>query len=238
MDKPSFHLDAFEGPLDLLLYLISKNKVSICEIRITDLLDQYLEYIDRMQENDMDVKSEFLEMASRLVYIKSVSLLPKHEEADELEEGLVGELIEYELCRRMAAELSRHTEGFDCFVRNPMKVPAERGYHLHHEPQELLSWYFAAVGRGQRRLPPPAESFSGIVSRKIISVSSKIVFVLRSLWGGKKISFSSLFRKAQSRSELVATFLAVLELMKGRRVLVNGDGEDAQIEMISKKQEG
>lgn len=233
MDKLSFKLNVFEGPLDLLLYLISKNKLSICEIRITDLLEQYLEYIDRMKENNMDVKSEFLEMASRLVYIKSVSLLPKHDEQQDLEEELVGELIEYELCRKMAAKLSQQTEGFDCFIRAPMKLPTvQTEYQLKHDPQELLSYYFLAVGRGQRRLPPPAESFSGIVSRKIISVSSKIVFVLRNLWGGQKASFGSLFQKAKSRSELVATFLAVLELVKGRRVSIHGDGDSAEIEMV------
>ena len=232
MDKISFRLEAFEGPLDLLLYLISKNKLSICEIRITDLLGQYLECVTAMQEEDMDVKSEFLEMASRLVYIKSVYLLPKHDEAEKLEEELVGELIEYELCRKLAGELSQMTDGFNTFVREPMKLPPQKGYKLKHSPDELLSFYYAAVGRGQRKLPPPAESFSGIVSRKIISVSSKIVYVMRNLRKRTKIAFKSLFEKADSRSELVATFLAVLELIKGRRVEIEGDGDNAEIKMI------
>ena len=80
MEKLSYKLETFEGPLDLLLYLITKNKLDICDIQISELLDQYMEQINAMQEADMDVSSEFLEMAARLVYMKTVSLLPKHEE--------------------------------------------------------------------------------------------------------------------------------------------------------------
>ena len=86
MEKLSYKIEAFEGPLDLLLYLISKNKLNIFDIQISELLEQYLQQIDVMKERDMDVSSEFLEMAARLVHIKSVSLLPKHEEAEELKD--------------------------------------------------------------------------------------------------------------------------------------------------------
>ena len=84
MEKLSYKLETFEGPLDLLLYLITKNKLDICDIQISELLDQYMEQINAMQEADMDVSSEFLEMAARLVYMKTVSLLPKHEEMEAL----------------------------------------------------------------------------------------------------------------------------------------------------------
>lgn len=232
MEKLSFKLEAFEGPLDLLLYLISKNKLDIFDIRITELLDQYMNYIRIMRENDMDIKSEFLEMASRLVYIKSVALLPKNEEAEELVKQLSYELLEYNICRQIAAKFSQRTDGFNHFVRQPQKLPPARGYKLKHNKSELVSFYLSAVGRGQRRLPPPVSSFSGIVSHKIISVSSKIVFVLRNLWKKKKISYSKVFETASSRSELVATFLAILELIKGKRITVNGDGNSAEIELI------
>ena len=86
MDKLEYKIDGFEGPLDLLLYLISKNKLDITDIKLTVLVDQYIEQIRLMQLNDMDVASEFLEMASRLIYLKTVSLLPKHEEAEQLRE--------------------------------------------------------------------------------------------------------------------------------------------------------
>ena len=84
MEKLSYKLETFEGPLDLLLYLITKNKLDICDIQISELLDQYMEQINAMQEADMDIASEFLEMAARLVYMKTVSLLPKHEEMEAL----------------------------------------------------------------------------------------------------------------------------------------------------------
>ena len=99
-----YKISDFEGPLDMLLQLIAKHKMDICDIEIAVLLEQYMEQIKDMQSGQMEVSSEFLEMASRLVYIKSVSLLPKHEEAQELKKELEGQLIEYQECRKMAAE--------------------------------------------------------------------------------------------------------------------------------------
>lgn len=235
MERLSFKLEAFEGPLDLLLYLISKNKLSIYDIKITLLLDQYMEYIRLMQQNDMDVKSEFTEMASRLVYIKSAALLPKNEDTEDLVKELQGELLEYSICRNIAHKFSENTGGFNRFVRQPQKLPPARGYKLMHEKDELVSFYLSAVGRGQRRLPPPASSFSGIVSHKIISVSSKIIHVLRDLRHKKRLKYDSVFKNATSRSELVATFLAILELIKGKRVKVNGEGTKTEIELITEE---
>ena len=99
VEQLSYKLPDFEGPLDLLLHLIAKNKLQISEVRISSLLDQYLEQIEQMQAANLDVASEFLEMASRLVYIKTVYLLPKHEEAEALEKELVGQLLEYQICK-------------------------------------------------------------------------------------------------------------------------------------------
>ena len=106
MDQISYKLDVFEGPMDLLLSLIAKHKLNIYDIPIVELVDQYLDYVRRMQDEDMYVASEFLEMAARLVYLKTVSLLPVHEEADELKRELTGELIEYRDCKLMAEKLS------------------------------------------------------------------------------------------------------------------------------------
>ena len=118
MDQISYKLDVFEGPMDLLLSLIAKHKLNIYDIPIVELVDQYLDYVRRMQDEDMYVASEFLEMAARLVYLKTVSLLPVHEEADELKRELTGELIEYRDCKLMAEKLSQRTDGFDHFVRD------------------------------------------------------------------------------------------------------------------------
>ena len=118
----SYKLEVFEGPLDLLLSLLSKNKLNIYDIPLAELLEQYMAHIDAMRENDMDVASEFLEMAARLVYMKTVSLLPKHDEVEQLKDELAGELLEYELCRQMAGKLGTMTEGFNYCVREPEEI--------------------------------------------------------------------------------------------------------------------
>lgn len=228
MEKISYKLDVFEGPLDLLLTLLSKNKVSIYDVSISELLDQYMEHIRAMQELDMDVASEFLDMAARLVYLKTVSLLPKHEEEKELRQQLAGELMEYQLCRQMAGELSKQFT-FDRMTRKPLEIPMDHTYRRHHKPEEIRQAYLSAAGRGKRFQPPPAESFDGIVARPIVSVTSQIVFVLRRLWKKGKISYSRLFGEKHQRSERVAAFLAVLELIKGKRIRVEGEGQDAVI---------
>ena len=118
----SYHLETFEGPLDLLLQLIAKNKLNIYDIPLVELIDQYLAQIELFKEEQMDIASEFLEMAARLIYIKTVSLLPKHEETEKLKQELTGELLEYQVCREMAQKLGTMTGGFDCFVKKPSEI--------------------------------------------------------------------------------------------------------------------
>ncbi|MDD6284047.1 MAG: segregation/condensation protein A [Firmicutes bacterium] len=235
-NKLQYKLPAFEGPLDLLLSLISKNKLNICDINVSDLLEQYMRQIDEMRENDMDVASEFLEMAARLVYIKSVMLLPKHEdEAATLKQELTGELLEYQQCKEMAAKMSQMTDGFGCFVRPQMQIEADKTYRRRHDAEELVRHYLAAVGRGQRRLPPPTDTFTPLVVKKIVSVTSKVVFVLRRIRDGSTVKLKRLYQAAHSRSELVATFLAVLELIKADRVRVEGESDKMTLTMNKKE---
>jgi len=233
MDAICYKVADFEGPLDLLLTLISKNKMNIYDINITELLNQYMQQIELFKENNMDVASEFLEMAARLVYIKSAMLLPKYDDDVDPRAELSGELLEYQVCKEIAQRLSTMTEGFNRFVRLPAPVPINKNYRRNHMPEELITAYMNAVGRGMRKLPPPAETFTPLVAKKIVSVSSKVVYVLRNLRNNIKVRFSSLFEKAESRSELVATFLAVLELIKTRRVKADGDGNDLSISMCT-----
>lgn len=225
-----YKLPSFEGPLDMLLQLIAKNKLNIYDIEIAVLLDQYVEQINKMQENRMDISSEFLEMASRLVYIKSVSLLPKHEEAEELKKELEGQLLEYRECRKAAAMLTEMVT-YDLYSRTPDDIKYDMTYTRKHSPGDICIAYISAAGRGKRKLPPPAEAFSGIVERKIVSVNSRIVYVMRKLWKGAVVKYRELFKDGSDKSELVATFLAVLELVKGKRVRIEGDGDDADVKM-------
>lgn len=235
MDRITFKLEVFEGPLDLLLHLISKHKLDIYDIPVSDLLDQYMEYIREMERFDMDIASEFLEMAARLVYIKTVSLLPKHEEADQLKQELTGELLEYRIYQQAAHNLSQKTDGFDTFVRKAAQIELPKTYQNSHKPDKLVDAYLDAVGRGLRRLPPPVSVFNNIVKRKVVSVSTKIVYVLRKLWNGKKRTLFNLFEESENRSDIVATFLAVLELIKAKRVEVSGQGKNAQIQILKER---
>ena len=235
METISYKLPVFEGPLDLLLYLVQKNKLNIYDIPIAELLEQYLETINRMKETDLDVATEFLDMAARLVQIKSSMLLPKHEEAEALRQELTGELIEYQLCQEAARRLAVHNVGGDIFVRTPEEIEPDYTYRRQHAPEEMRSAYLAAAGRGKRRLPPPVQAFSGIVTRKIVSVSSKIIYVLRHLYRKDRVAYDSLFTTARNKSELVATFLALLELVKAKRIYVEGEGDRQTVRMLERE---
>ncbi|MBO5211480.1 MAG: segregation/condensation protein A [Clostridia bacterium] len=231
----SYKLDGFEGPLDLLLQLIARNKYNIYDIPLVELIDQYLAQIEEIKEGEMEISSDFLEMASRLLYIKTVSLLPKHDEVVKLKEELTGELLEYLVCQQMAKKFSEMQGGFDLFVRLPADVEVDKTYVLKHDKQVVFDAYISAVGRGKRRLPPSTAPFTKIVAKKIVAVSTKIVFVIRTLWKGSRKKLTDLYSTAESRSEMVATFLAVLELCKANRVVVTGDGEEQEISLIKER---
>ena len=227
----SYKLDVFEGPLDLLLNLIAKNKLNIYDIPIAELLEQYMAQIHEMQAADMDVASEFLEMAARLVHIKSVSLLPKKEEEAALKQELTGQLLEYQQCKEAAMRL-RERFSLDGIVRAQADIPADLTYKRRHKPQELLSAYLSMLGK---KKPPqkPEDTISKLITRRVVSVASQIVFVLRSLWKKRHVSLKELFRGKSDPSERVAAFLAVLELVKDKRLRVDGDGEDCEIKLTN-----
>jgi segregation and condensation protein A len=237
MEQLNYKLEVFEGPLDLLLSLIAKHKLNINDIPIVELVDQYVSYVNSMQEADMYVASEFIEMAARLIYIKTVSLLPKYEEGEQLKEELQGELIAYKTCKEVAKQLSENTDGFNRFVRDMEKVEPDRTYTRLHEASELINAYISAAGKRLRMLPPSIDAFSGIVAKKIVSVSSKFRTIYSKLKKGKKTKFNSLFEDAETRSDLVATFLAVLEMTKLKKIMILGDGNSAEIELLDEDME-
>ena len=214
-----YKLDVFEGPLDLLLSLIAKNKIDIYDIQISALLDQYMEQIGRMQENQMDIASEFLTMASRLVYIKSVMLL-----------------LEYAVCREIAAKLGTIYD-FDTYCKDASPVEFDMTYNRQHPSSDIVKGYISAVGRGKRRLPPSEQAFSGIVAHKIVSVNSRIIHLMRRLRHGKRLEYHEIFEACEGKSDLVATFLATLELVKGKRIRIEGDGENAVVRMLEEDEE-
>lgn len=228
----TYKLENFEGPLDVLLNLITKHKLNIYDIEISKLLEQYLLFIEEAHIQNLELAGEFLEMAARLIYIKTVSLLPVHEEAEELKKELTGELSDYYECQLMAGKLKEKADGFDYIAKSPSKIEKDMSYTRIHEPLEILSAYISAIGRGKRKLPPPVEAFSGIVAHKIVSVESRISAVVNRLKTHRKRKLISFFEDATSKSELVATFLALLSLAKDKVIRIDGDGSEMEIVIV------
>lgn len=226
MNPISYRLDSFEGPLDLLLFLISKHKLNINDIKISLLLEQYLEYIDGVSEQDFEYAGEFLEMAARLILIKTLSLLPRHEEALEMKRELQGRLIEYSICKQAAARLRESYKGDVIFVKKPSEISVSKTYTLLHDPGDLLAAYFGISGKKLRNTSVSASVFKPIVSKRIVSVSSKILFVLRRLYKTGRCDMSGLYDGMTDRSEKIATFLAILELTKSGRITLNDDNTE------------
>lgn len=222
MEKLQFKLESFEGPLDLLLHLINKHKLNIYDIEISQLLEQYLDYINNMKALNLEVTSEFLEMAARLVYIKTCSLLPKSEEEEKLKQELTGQLLELDAVKRAAAQLALINHWGTLFVRRPVKLELDREYTVSHPPEQLTRAYQMVMSKAKRKEPPPRSAFSGIVEHKIVSITSRIVYVLRKLYKTGSMPYDEFFRSGE-RSEMVATFLAMLELIKSKRISVSED---------------
>ncbi|MBQ7002592.1 MAG: segregation/condensation protein A [Oscillospiraceae bacterium] len=223
MQAIQFKLDVFEGPLDLLLHLIAKHKLNINDIEITKLLEQYLLYMEAARSQDLELAGEFLEMAARLVYIKSASLLPRPEEAERIKQELQGALIEYALCQAAAGKLRELFQADDIFVRKPMKIKVDQTYRLQH-PASKLADVYAQVGKGRTNGEKLSEKISDtVIQPKTVSVISKVVFVLRRLYAGHSVTVESLYEGITDRSARVATFLAVLELTRFGRIALNED---------------
>lgn len=225
MEKISFRIEGFEGPLDVLLTLINRHKLDIFNIEISSLLEQYLIFMDECHEHNLELAGEFLEMAARLIYIKTASLLPQPEVAEEMKKELEGTLIEYSLCRVASEELARHYTG-DIFVRTPMKIKADMTYRLVHPPERLAEAYRAVSGRKIKTEVQEDKietKINSVVKRRIVSVMSKVVHVLRELYSTGEVFMDKLYDGVTDRSARVATFLAVLELTRSGRIIISDD---------------
>lgn len=229
MESITYHLDVFDGPLDLLLHLISKNKVNIYDIPIAMILEQYNQALEDMKEKDLNVTSEFLTMSAHLLYIKSKMLLPKYDEEDVEEDPrkqLVEMLLEYQKFKEVSGVLhNRYEIGKDIFVKQQEAMEPDKTYKYVHNKTDLSGAILKMLDRAERKMPPPVSNFSGIVGREVYSVSSKVAFILKKLAVAGAATFKGLFKKVQTRSEVVATFLAVLELCKSNRVSISDDNE-------------
>lgn len=222
MEELSFKLEIYEGPLDLMLDLIRKHKLNIRDIEISVLLEQFLLYMEKMQEADIELAGEFVEMAAHLIFIKTAALLPKHE-VEELKKELSGRLIEYAMCKAAAERLRRHFVGDNVFVREPLDLPVGNTYRNHHDIYELLDSYSAVSNRGEKLKKEARQALQPIVTQTYVTVFTKVLYVLKKIRHGETVEIKSLYR-GQTRSEQVATFLALLELSKHSRVTFSEDG--------------
>ncbi|OQB15917.1 MAG: Segregation and condensation protein A [Firmicutes bacterium ADurb.Bin193] len=244
MKQISFKLEIFEGPLDLLLHLISKNKVSLYDIPISDITEQYMDYLSEMKHFDIEVSSEFLVVAANLLYIKSKMLLPKYEgeqEEDDPRTELARRLEEYKRFKEAAVYLmEREAAGSHTFYKMREYIePRLIDESLTDITVKHLVDAMAEIADKLRyRLPIKAKTFKGLVGREIISVFSKVKAVLKSLSNLKKIRFSDIFKGVKSRDEAVASFLAVLELIKMNRVKVVNSDEGVVLKYVKNTKEG
>ena len=233
----SEELQDFEGPLDLILYLLSKNKMEIQDIAVAVICDQYLDWLRLRQEMDLEVASEFVAMASHLVYLKTRMLLAVEDEETQSEvDALIQSLEEhrrneqYLQIRTLAQALGPRGEfGRDIMTRNP--EPAERGtvFVYSHTPEDLTRAMLELRGRMERNLPPPAAMFQEIVGHEPYPVRDKAVEILEKLRQFGVTAFRRLFRGNRTRSEAVATFLAVLELCKAHVISLHGTETDCTV---------
>lgn len=247
MDTPIFHLDKvvktrdeaedFDGPLDLILHLLSKNKVEIKDVQIASLLEQYLDWMARREALDLEVASEFVTMAAHLVYIKSRMLLSiNDEEAASEMELLIASLEErqrqesYARIKEVTGSLAqRYRVGRDLLVKPPERAPEDKAYRYAHSRADLRRAMAEVLERRGYRLPPPPTVFAGIVGREPYPVADKARAVLERLVQFGVARFRALFRGSRSRSEVVAAFLAVLELCKAGRVRLAGTAEECTV---------
>lgn len=210
-------LQDFEGPLSLILMLLQKNKIEIRDIKIADILDQYLEYLEKMQSMDLEIASEFVQMASHLLYIKTRTLLSGDEEVSELEVLMAS--LEQLRCKEIQAEIQKITPelkkaselGMLYFAKLPEPVPrSSKEYDYRHEPVDLLKAMYSIYSRGGRTVNTD-EVTSAMPHRIVYSVRDKsrqILSLLRS--GGIKLR--ELYLGCGSKSEVIATFVSILEL--------------------------
>ena len=225
----NYHLDAYDGPLDLLLTLVQRNKVNITEIPILEICDQYLQFISEVQEMNMEVTSEFLVMASELLLIKSKMLLPKQEK--DPREELVRVLMEYKSAKDAAKWLSEQEKNYaGRFEKDTDDIKPDKAIldpmDIHILSKALERMLLRMGERREEKKDDPIERIHPIIKKQIVPVSVKIVSVLRFMYRRGTAHFEELFENAKSRSEIVAIFYATLELLKaGRLSLMKAVGD-------------
>lgn len=236
MDKIDVKLDVFEGPLDLLLHLIEKNKFNIFDIPIVEITRQYLEYLDNMEEQNMDVMSDFLVMAATLISIKSKMLLPKEETEEEEEDDpraeLVKSLLEYKMYKFASAELKDMSLDAGGAYFKGESIPKEvKNVKEDVDPAELigdltmnkLNEIFQTLLKREIDRVDPVRSKFGTITREEIKLEDKMLEIRTEVKGLRSINFKTLLKGKRGKLNLIVSFLAILELMKSGILTIRQD---------------
>ena len=243
----NFKLQQFEGPLDLLLHLIDKNKMDIFDIPIVEITAQYMEYIRAMKEANLDVMSEFLVMAATLLKIKSKMLLPIEETEDEEEEDpraeLVKQLLEYKMYKCISYELrDRQVDANNVYFKVPT-IPDE--VSKYEEPVDLeelmsditltkLNAIFNSVIKRQENRVDPVRSKFGKIEKEEVSLDDKMNYMLEFARHNRNFSFRQLLEGQRSKMDTIVTFLVILEMMKAGQIYIVQENTFDDIKIESK----
>lgn len=225
MEQYTIKMENFEGPLDLLCHLIDKNKMDIFDIRINDITSQYLEYLSYMHQMNLEITSEFIVMASKLIYLKSKQLLPvDKEDEDEEEFDLVKLLIEYKKYKEVTIGLKENLEQYGKkFYKLPEKIELPKGkLDKSFDSAVIADTYAAFIRREMEKKNINAKNIDRIAVSEKYTIKSKIKEILKVLWKKPKFIFNKLFNVSKRpKAEVVTAFLSLLELSKLKRIQVS-----------------
>lgn len=239
-NKYAIKIDNFEGPLDLLCHLIDKNKMNIYDINLSEITDQYIEYIKSMEAMNLEVTSEFLIMASTLLYLKSKSLLPKQveEEKELTEEELLRRIIEYKKYKEITKKMKEfYSQSGMCLSKMPdeIKLPKQK-LERNYESSVVYEAYKNIVEKNSQRLNQNAKNINKIAITETYTVGDKVKTMFRELLHHKKFVFNNLFSKQKcSRPEIVTAFTGLLELSRRSKVLTNQEELFGNIEVEKRR---
>lgn len=239
-NKYAIKIDNFEGPLDLLCHLIDKNKMNIYDINLSEITDQYIEYIKSMEAMNLEVTSEFLIMASTLLYLKSKSLLPKQEEEEKelTEEELLRRIIEYKKYKEITKKMKEfYTQSGMCLSKMPdeIKFPKQK-LERNYESSVVYEAYKNIVEKNSQRLNQNAKNINKIAITETYTVGDKVKTMFRELLHHKKFVFNNLFPKQKcSRPEIVTAFTGLLELSRRSKVLTSQEELFGNIEVEKRR---
>jgi len=237
-NKYAIKIDNFEGPLDLLCHLIDKNKMDIYDIKINEIADQYIEYLNQMEEMNLDIASEFIIMASTLIYLKSKSLLPKQEEAEEelTEEELIQRIIEYKKYKEIIKKLKvNYEENSKIYLgtRENIELPKQE-IEKEYEKDLIPNLYKTLLEKNEEKINKNAENIEKIAITDNYTVASKVKEMFKALIKNNKFVFNKLFSlKEHNKQEVVTAFSGLLEMSK--RDKVNTKQEDLFKDIIVEK---